>query len=58
MKIDNNIGLQIADFIPNSIARDISNIEQKEYSLYDKIIGKSYDGNLNLHERFGIKKVL
>ena len=58
LKIDNSIGLQIADFIPNSIARDFSDIEQKEYSLHDKIVNKSYDGNSELHERFGIKKVL
>jgi hypothetical protein len=58
LKIDNNIGLQIADLIPNSIARNLSNIEQKEFTLYDDIIKKSYDGNHNMHERFGIKKVL
>lgn len=58
LKIDNSIGLQIADFIPNSIARKLSGKEQKEYTLYFDIINKSYDGNHNLHERFGIKKVL
>ena len=58
LKIDNSIGLQIADFIPNSIAREFSGIEQKEFTLHDDIIKKSYDGNNDLHERFGIKKVL
>jgi hypothetical protein len=58
MKIDNSIGLQIADFIPNSIARELSNVEQKKFTLYGDIIKKSYDGNHNMHERFGIKKVL
>lgn len=38
LKIDNSIGLQIADFIPNSIARELSSIEQKEYTLHDDII--------------------
>ena len=58
MKIDNSIGLQIADFIPNSIARNFAGLPQKEFSLHDDIVNKSYDGNNNLHERFGIKKVL
>lgn len=58
LKIDNSMGLQIADFVPNSIARELSNIEQKEYTLYESIKNKSYDGNNKLNERFGIKKVL
>lgn len=58
LKIDNSIGLQIADFIPNSIARELSGKEQKEFTIHDDIIKKSYDGNHDLHERFGIKKVL
>lgn len=58
LKIDDSIGLQIADFIPNSIARNLAGIEQKEYTLYDDILKKSYDGNNSAHERFGIKKVL
>lgn len=58
LKIDNSIGLQIADFIPNSIARELASVEQKKYTLHDVIISKSYDGNNNLQNRFGIKKVL
>ena len=58
LKIDNSIGLQIADFIPNPIARNLSGIEQKKFTLYDEIIKKSYDGNNDMQRRFGIKKVL
>ena len=58
LKIDNSIGLQMADFIPNSIARELSGVEQKEYTLHDVILKKSYDGNNDMQQRFGIKKVL
>lgn len=58
MKADNNIGIQIADFIPNPIARQFGGIAQKKYSLYDVIKDCAYDGNHNLIQRFGIKKVL
>lgn len=58
LKIDNSIGLQIADFIPNSIARELAKLNQKKYTLHDAIIKKSYDGNNDMQARFGIKKVL
>lgn len=58
LKIDNSIGLQIADFIPNPIARHFTGVDQKENSLFESIRLKSYDGGSNLIERFGIKKVL
>lgn len=58
MKIDNNIGVQIADFIPNPVARHFGGMEQKPYTLYPFIKNKAYDGNTCLIERFGIKKIL
>lgn len=58
MKSDNNIGIQLADFIPNPVARSFAGIKQKEFTLYDTIVSKSYDGNDSLCDRFGIKKVL
>ncbi|MGN0599278.1 MAG: DUF3800 domain-containing protein [Oscillospiraceae bacterium] len=58
MKADNNIGIQLADFIPNPIAREFSGIPQKKFSLFDAIKSCAYDGNNSLVQRFGIKKVL
>ncbi len=58
MKADNNIGVQIADFIPNPIARQFDCLEQKSLNLYTEIKDKSYDGNKSLIDRFGLKKVL
>ena len=58
MKADNNIGLQIADFIPNPVARQCGGLPQKPNSIIDVIQSKAYDGNNALINRFGIKKVL
>ena len=53
-------GLQIADFIPNSIGRDIRSINYPEgkklHNVDVNIIkSKAYHGNCNKMERFGIK---
>lgn len=59
MKQDNNIGLQIADFVPNPLNRACSyNFDlkkQKKPTVYDIIDNKLYDGNCNLKQRFGLK---
>lgn len=59
-KYDCIAGLQIADFIPNSVARDIRHMNySKEHRLRNVdvniIKSKSYHGNCNKMERFGIK---
>ncbi len=58
MKADNNVGIQIADFIPNPIARDLDGKPQRDLNILKEIKNASYDGNLSLINRFGIKKVL
>lgn len=58
LKIDNNVGLQIADFILNPMARKFDNMDQKENSLHNAIITKAYDGGINENMRYGIKKIL
>ena len=55
IKSDNIVGLQIADFIPNPLARQALGKKQKPYSLYDQIINVLYDGKIGLKERFGFK---
>ncbi len=57
IKADNNIGLQLADLIPNPINREFSQLKQKQYSLLDIINEKSYDGGIGLKDKFGIKKI-
>ena len=55
IKEDNNIGLQLADFIPNPINRYCSGENQKSPSLYEFIDSKLYDGFVNMKDRFGLK---
>lgn len=58
MKCDNCIGIQIADFVPNPMARKFAGKEQRDYSLLSELEAKAYDGNNSMADRFGIKKVL
>lgn len=55
IKSDNMIGLQLADFIPNSLARQALGKSQKPFSVFDGINSKLYDGNVGLKDRFGFK---
>ena len=55
LKNDNNVGLQVADFIPNSLARHVLCKNQKPYSIFDQICDRLYDGNIARKSRFGLK---
>jgi len=57
IKTDNIIGLQIADFIPNPLARKSLNKKQKPNSLIEEIQEILYDGKLEKKERFGCKEI-
>lgn len=60
-KTDNIIGLQVADFIPNSIGRHIlgkSYKDNKQRNVFYPILEcKLYDGCVGNIDRFGIKKI-
>lgn len=58
LKLDNNIGLQLADFVPNPVARDFQGTEQRKLNIFTEIKDKSYNGNIDRNDRFGLKKVL
>lgn len=53
MKSDLNVGLQIADFIPNTIKKYVNGIEQKMPTIESNIVGKLYDGYNNMPQVFG-----
>lgn len=57
LKVDNNIGIQLADFIPNPLARKTGGLPQKKPTLYSHIEQKLYDGGLGLPNRFGLKVI-
>jgi hypothetical protein len=51
----NLAGLQIADFIPNSLGRQYCSKNSKSNITYESIYNKLYDGNMGLKEKFGFK---
>jgi hypothetical protein len=56
IKQDNNVGLQIADFIPNPINREYTaSCKQKKPTLFDLIYDKLYDGECGKKNKFGLK---
>lgn len=58
-KSENIVGLQIADFVPNAIARKLSGkkIYSNAIDLTKNIFAKAYDGNENNKLRYGIKSI-
>lgn len=58
LKLDNNIGLQLADFVPNPVARNFQGERQRDLNIFTEIKDKSYNGNIDRNDRFGLKKVL
>lgn len=54
-KKSNNIGLQIADMIPNPMNRKLSGMKQTVNGLLSKIESKVYDGQMGNAKRFGMK---
>lgn len=55
IKSENIIGLQLADFIPNPLARQALSKKMKPFSILDGINSKLYDGKVGMSERFGFK---
>lgn len=73
LKIDNNIGLQLADFVPNPVVRHFQSLElknnkidkidkdfceQRDLNIFQQIQEKAYNGNIDRNDRFGLKKIL
>ena len=58
LKSDNNLGVQLADFVPMSFIRHL--IGAKDYcGLYKVFENKIYKGyNKDMSDRFGFKKLL
>jgi hypothetical protein len=56
-KNENNIGLQIADFIPGALSRKCTG-RYDDFGLAELFSRKLYDGGQDLAERFGFKNLL
>lgn len=55
LKSDNIIGLQLADFVPNVLARKALGKKQKPFSICKGVESKLYDGRIDRKDRFGFK---
>jgi len=55
IKADNNIGLQLADFIPGTLNRSCNGLSPKTPTIYPLIEDALYDGGQELQKRFGFK---
>ncbi|GGD28954.1 DUF3800 domain-containing protein [Pontibacillus salipaludis] len=54
-KTENNAGLQVADFVPNTFARKAAGFKKHKFSISDVTRKSRYDGGLQKRERFGVK---
>lgn len=54
-KPENIAGLQIADFIPNDIAREVLNKKQHQFNINKEINMSKYDGMIGNKSRYGVK---
>lgn len=57
-KSANCAGLQLADFVPNSFAREHTGISQSKYNIFATLKYFRYDGNIGDKDRFGVKYML
>ncbi|MFJ7680433.1 DUF3800 domain-containing protein [Peribacillus sp. NPDC097198] len=55
IKADNNIGLQLADFVPGTLNRSCNGLQPKKPTIYPLIDAALYDGGHSLKQRFGFK---
>ncbi|MEK4297509.1 MULTISPECIES: DUF3800 domain-containing protein [unclassified Paenibacillus] len=55
IKADNNIGLQLADFVPGTLNRSCNGLSPKQPSIHPLIDAALYDGGHGLKQRFGFK---
>lgn len=56
-KYDNVAGLQLADFVPNTLGRYKCNKENKSNINFNSVYSKLYDGGINMPEKFGLKEI-
>lgn len=54
----NCAGLQLADFIPNSFARDHTGLSQARYNIFGTLKYFQYDGHVCDKNKFGVKYML
>ncbi len=56
-KAKNLVGLQLADFIPNTFARTCSGAKAKHDDFKKIVLRQAYDGNIQNKLKYGLKKI-
>ena len=56
-KAKNLVGLQLADFIPNTFARTCSGAKAKHDNFKKIVLRQAYDGNIQNKQKYGLKKI-
>ena len=54
-KNSNLAGLQLADFVPNTLGRYAANMKPKNRDFAKNVRNKLYDGSINSKYKFGLK---
>lgn len=56
-KTKNLAGLQLADFIPNTLARKIAGLEAKHNDFKKAVFSHAYDGGISNARKYGLKEI-
>lgn len=56
-KSSNNVGLQLADFIPNTHVRSAAKLPAKHSGFKNVVFSHAYDGTLNNRPKYGLKLI-
>jgi hypothetical protein len=56
-KLENNAGLQIADFVPNCFARKHKGFRSHRFNIDKQLRIYRYDGGMHLRDKFGVKNM-
>lgn len=56
-KNENLAGLQLADFIPNTMARSAARMPPKHDSFKQTVLRQAYNGGVGLRDKYGFKVI-
>lgn len=56
-KAENVVGLQLADFVPNTLARVAAQIDPKHKDFKNTVLKQAYDGGLKMTPKYGLKTI-
>ena len=57
LKRENKAGLQLADFVPNTLARLAAGMPPKSSTLRKNVVSRLYDGGVGNAHKYGVKVI-